>query len=300
MTLTASSSPVDSYQWYLDGNPISGATNASVTVGQNLSLGHYDLNVVVRKGTILSSTSTEFNVVRQMTFGSSGSGSGQLGSPWGIALDSSGRIYVADTYNNRVVRMDNMSGSGWTAYGSYGPNTGQFYDPLGGIAVDSSGRIYVADTYNNRIVRMDDMSGSGWTTLHPVSAPYQFTRPCGIAVDSSGRIYVADANNHRIVRMDDMNGSGWTSYGSYGSGTGQLSYPRGIAVDSNGRIYAADSGNNRITRMDDMSGSGWTTYGTAGSASGQFRIPNGIVVDAFSRIYVADTNNCRIVSFSFP
>jgi sugar lactone lactonase YvrE len=132
-----------------------------------------------------------------------GSGYGEFYSPRGIAVDSGGRIYVADTYNNRIARMDDISGVGWTTLGgtTSGSDPGQFFLP-GGIALDSSGRIYVADTYNNRIVKMNDMSGSGWTTFGAYgTGPGQFIVPGGIALDSKGRVYVADTGNYRIVRV---------------------------------------------------------------------------------------------------
>jgi hypothetical protein len=99
----------------------------------------------------------------QITYGVGGGGVGQLYGAYGIALDSSRRIYVADTYNCRVVRIDNMSGANWTTYGgTCGSGQGQFSDPQG-IAVDATGRIYVMDTNNSRLVRIDDMNGTNWT-----------------------------------------------------------------------------------------------------------------------------------------
>src|SRR5437867_4154659 len=100
------------------------------------------------------------------------------------------KIYVADESNNRIVRMDDMTGTGWTVLGGppagSGPN--QFNSPSG-IFV-SAGQIYVADWNNNRIVRMNDMTGAGWTELGMFgSGPNQFNGPFGIFV-SAGQIYV--------------------------------------------------------------------------------------------------------------
>src|SRR5579864_7453020 len=101
----------------------------------------------------------------QITYGSQGSGVGQFYGAYGIALDSQGRIYVADTYNCRVVRIDDMKGTNWTTFGgTCGSGQKQFYDPMG-IAVDSLGRIYVLDGSNSRVVRIDDMTGANWTTF---------------------------------------------------------------------------------------------------------------------------------------
>jgi DNA-binding beta-propeller fold protein YncE len=75
---------------------------------------------------------------------------------WGIAVDATGKIYVADNGNCRIVRMDNISGKKWTSYGTCGSGTGQFSSPKG-LWVDAGG-IYVADSGNNRIVSMADMT----------------------------------------------------------------------------------------------------------------------------------------------
>ena len=82
----------------------------------------------------------------------------------GIALDAQGRIYVADSENNRIVRIDDIAGGAWTTFGGSGGGPATFHVPWG-IAVDARGRIYVADSENDRIVRIDDMSGAGWTVL---------------------------------------------------------------------------------------------------------------------------------------
>jgi DNA-binding beta-propeller fold protein YncE len=82
-------------------------------------------------------------------WGSNGSADGQLYNPYGVAVDSSGYVYVADTYNNRVQKFDS-NGTYITKWGSNGSADGQFYYPYD-VAVDSSGYVYVADSYNNRI-----------------------------------------------------------------------------------------------------------------------------------------------------
>jgi len=147
----------------------------------------------------------------QITYGGQGGGAGGFYGAYGIALDTLGRIYVADTYNCRVVRMDNMQGANWTTYGgTCGSAPGEFYDPQG-IAVDSAGRIYVMDTGNSRFVRINDMTGAGWTTFGSVgSGVNQFLSFTWVTVDAANHIYVADTGNLRIVRFDDMTGTNWT------------------------------------------------------------------------------------------
>src|ERR1022692_4796647 len=205
-------------------------------------------------------------------------------------------LYIADTYNNRIVRMDDMTGDNWIALGSRGGGTNQFRNPWG-IAVDAAGKIYVTDNVNCRVVRMDDMSGTNWTSVgHCGSGGHQFNNPTGLFVDSAGKIYIADMNNFRLVRMDNMAGTNWTTFGSSGTGTNQFSSPLAVSLDSTGRIYAADMLENRIVRFDDMLGTNWTVLGgTFGAGVNQFINPYGVFVDPYGTIFVADTHDNRIV-----
>jgi hypothetical protein len=130
--------------------------------------------------------------------GSKGTGPGQLECPEKIAVDASGRIYVAD--RNRIVRMNDITGNGWTAFGTYGSGNGQF-NYIRGIAVDKKNRIYVSDFFNSRIVRMDDINGAGW-------AEYRAASPEGVAVDNYDRLYIALPIENKIVRLDDISGAG--------------------------------------------------------------------------------------------
>src|SRR5205809_39218 len=183
------------------------------------------------------------------------------------------KIYVADESNNRIVRMDDMAGTGWTPFGVFGSGMNQFKFPSG-IYVSAAGQIFVTDTSNHRIVRMDNMIGAGWTALGGPSSGSgmsQFNAPFGIFV-SAGQIYVADTSNHRIVRMNTMTGTGWTEFATSGSGMNQFNGPFGVFVSA-GQIFVADTFNTRIVRINDMTGTGWTPFGTPGSGMNQFNLP---------------------------
>jgi len=132
--------------------------------------------------------------------GGPGSGVGQLEHPEHTAIDPMGRIYVAD--GNRIVRMNDITGNGWTAFGSHGGGRGQF-NSITGLAVDSKGRIYASDYFNNRIVKIDDITGAGW-------AEYRtgISHPRGVATDMYDRLYVALPRADRVLRMDDITGAG--------------------------------------------------------------------------------------------
>ena len=204
-------------------------------------------------------------------------------------------LYVADTGNNRIVRIDDMKGDNWIALGSFGAGSNQFNQPWG-IAVDAAGKIYVTDGGNCRVVRMDDISGTNWTSFGQCgSGSLQFNNPTGLFVDSAGKIYVTDTGNNRVVRVNDIAGDGWTAYGAAGNGTGQFASPEGVAVDPAGKIYVADQNNSRVVRMDDMSGTNWTTLGAPGTGTNSFSSPIAISLDGAGRIYVDDWYFAQIV-----
>jgi streptogramin lyase len=254
--------------------PASATTQASF----NLVPGDHLLKVSVRAGSscILASASSHFYIA------------------------GNNIIYVGDGYtptsqSNRIVRMSDMTGLGWTTFGSSGSGVNQFSFPRG-IFVYSIDRIYVADESNHRIATFQGMTGAAWTTFGTQGyGTNQFADPVGITLDRHMKIYVTDAWAHRVVRIDDMNGTNWTTLGSMGSGTQQFNAPAGVVVDGTDRIYVVDSVNGRIVRMNDMTGSNWTTFGTPGSGQNQFDTPGWIALDASGRIYVSDSNNCRIV-----
>lgn len=202
-------------------------------------------------------------------------------------------VYITDTYNYRIVRIDDMTGDNWTAIGKSGAGKYQFGLPWG-LYVDAAGKIYVTDSTNCRVVRMDDISGKNWTSLGQCgSGSLQFNNPTGVSVDSSGRIYVADTGNSRVVRVNGIGGGQWTTFGAAGSGTGQFNQPEGVAVDTSGKIYVADLGNARLVRMDNMNGTNWTTC--SGNGTDQFGSPTAVTLDSTGRIYIVDTYANRIV-----
>ena len=128
-------------------------------------------------------------------WGTQGSGDGQFDRPLGIAVDSSGNVYVADMCNHRIQKFTS-SGVFVAKWGAYGTGDGQFLYPQG-IAVDSLGNVYVADQYNNRIQKFNSNGDylTQWGTQG--SGDGQFDIPIGVAVDSLGNVYVTDTN-HRI------------------------------------------------------------------------------------------------------
>jgi len=147
--------------------------------------------------------------------------------PNGIAVDSSGNVYVIDN-DNHVTKFGSRGGSFMTQWGGSGKGNGQFNQP-GGIAVDSSDNVFVTDVSNNRIQKFDSNGNflAQWGGFGKGNG--QFSGPQGIAVDSSDDVFVTDYGNGRVEKFD-ANGNYLTQWGVF-------SYsPGGVAVDSTGNF----------------------------------------------------------------
>ncbi len=160
---------------------------------------------------------------------------GYDGTPYDIAVDRAGTVYVTQRENNTVRKLTTRGTEIW---GSGGSGDGQFSHPTG-IAVDASGNVYVADTGNNRIQKFHStgLYLLQWGSYG--STDGVFNAPEGVAVDAYGHIYVADTGNKRIQKFSP-DGTFLLKWGSGGTGNGQLSVPTGIAADSWGNLYVAD------------------------------------------------------------
>ncbi len=194
-------------------------------------------------------------------------GAGQFNGPWGVAVDASGTVYVADTVNNCIFKVT-AAGVVTTLAGS-----DQFNSPQG-VAVDASGNVYVADVGYNCIFKVT--AAGVVTTLAD-----QFYSPQGVAVDASGNVYVADVGYNCIFKVT-VAGEVTTL-----AGPDQFSAPYGVAVDASGNVYVADVGYNCIFKV--------TAAGEVTTLAGpdQFNTAYGVAVDASGNVYVADSGyNC--------
>ncbi|MFD2170479.1 S-layer homology domain-containing protein [Tumebacillus lipolyticus] len=234
--------------------------------------------------------------------GGAGGGLGEFYSPGGLALDSGGNLYVADTLNDRIQKLTVATGK-WSEWIYQGPvpgtELGEFSYPSA-VAVDRSQNVYVADFDNNRLQKLD-ASTDVWEEIGDGqgSGLGQFDGPTDVALDSDGNLYVADMHNHRIQKLDVSAGI-WSEWkkngGGQGSGLGEFAYPSGVAVDGSGNLYVADN-NHRIQRLDAANNS-WSEWkkpgGGSGSGLGEFKNPYSVEVDSKGNVYVADSGNHRI------
>jgi len=253
-------------------------------------------------------------------------GAARFSYPAGIAVDSSGNLYVADEIND-TIRKILPNGSVSTLAGSPGVSgtadgagaVAQFTNPSG-VAVDSSGNVYVADNSNHTIREIapdgtvSTLAGSPGVsgTANGVAGAARFSYPAGVALDGSGNVLVADFGNDTI-REIAPNGTVSTLAGSPGvpgaadgtDGTAQFLHPSGLAVDSSGDIYVADEYNDTIREMtpDGLVVTYAGTPGVSGTTDGagevaQFNLPVGVTVDGSGNVYVADFGNDTIRKIS--
>ncbi len=140
--------------------------------------------------------------------GQAGHGSGEFNHPSAVAVDGGGNAYVADTYNNRIVKLS-PTGAVLGEWGSRGSGDGRFHSPTG-VAVDAAGNVYVSDSENNRIEAFD--SEGHYLYQWGVHGPGvgEFSQPTAVAVDCNGDVYVADTDNNRVQRfnLSSANGPG--------------------------------------------------------------------------------------------
>ena len=280
-----------------------------------------------------------------------------LNSPRSVAVDSAGNVFIADTDNQRIRRVDaaskvitTVAGNGNLNFsGDNGPATSaELANPLG-IAVDASGYLFIADTQNQRIRRVDaatqniiTVAGNGCagygvsglncgTTNDPAAedgvpatnASLNF--PQSVAVDGARNLYyIADLGNQRIRRVGAVTqiittvaGNGCAGYAFSGTpcvsdpsaGDGalataaSLSSPTGVALDASGNLYIADQNNQRIRKVDAMTQIITTVAGTGtmgfngdglSATSANLNYPSGVAVDLSGNLYIADIFNQRI------
>jgi subtilisin family serine protease/streptogramin lyase len=218
-------------------------------------------------------------------FGSAGTGNGQFAETYGIAIDASGNLWVADTGNNRIQKF-NAKGEYLSQFGG----SLQLNWPTG-IAIDASGNLWVADTGNTRVVKYNAKGEYLAKFGTEGSGNGQFQVPLDLAIDASGNLWVTDAITNRVQKFDSS-GKYLAQFGSSGTGNSQFTEAFGIDIDASGNLWVVDSPS-RIQKFD-SSGKYLAQFGSYGSGNGQFKSPTGIEVDSAGNVWVADGENNRV------
>ena len=228
------------------------------------------------------------------SFGTHGSGQGQLQSPTGVALDCDGNILVVDNRNHRIQKFS-ADGQFLAAVGSEGSDHLQFSEPRGIAFNKSNKKMYVVEAGNNRvqIILNSDLTFSS-TFGKKGCGKGQFDRPICAAFDSSGNVYVTNKNNHR-VQVFTAEGKFLRMFGGCGRGKGELKHPLGVAIDTRDMVYISDE-NNRVSVFT-SGGQLVTSFGRKGKGAGEFDYPFGMTVDSCGVVCVCDADNSRIQLF---
>jgi sugar lactone lactonase YvrE len=238
--------------------------------------------------------------------------SAALNFPSGVALDGAGNLYIGDSSNNRVRKVDSsgvittIAGNGSGGFsGDGGPATAaQLFFPVG-LAFDGAGNLYLADLSNNQVRKVDTLG-----MISSVPGTAAFHNPFGVAVDSVGNLYVAYTNSNVVNKIDTSGvttivaGNGTQGFaGDNGSATrAELDLPAGVALDSAGNLYIADQSNSRIRRVDasgiitTFAGNG--TLGATGdggpATSAELNDARGVLVDDAGNVLIADGENNQV------
>ncbi len=260
------------------------------------------------------------------SFGSAdGTGSAaRFNNPGGVAVDSSGNLYVADA-GNSTIREITPVGTNWVvttlagtaAYGSTdGTGSAARFNQPQGLALDSAGNAYVGDSMNYTVRKVTPAGvvttlaglAGAFGTADGAGSAARFEYPMCVAVDSAANLYVTDydANTIRKVTpagvVTTLAGSAGNSGSADGTGTNALfNSPYGVAVDSAGTVYVADRGNDTIRKVT-PAGVVTTLAGSAGNSgcadgtgtNALLSEPYGVAVDSAGNVYVTDANNNAI------
>ncbi len=252
----------------------------------------------------------------------------ELNAPQGLAVDSSGNVFIADTGNNRIRRVDaatgsiaTIAGSGLTGFGGDGGQaTAASIDLPRAICLDSQGKnLYIADTRNHRIRRVDLLTGiivtvagdgrQGFSGDGALATAASLDSPDSMALNPSGDLYIADTRNQRVRQVAAGTGMITTVLGSGARVAGQqaagsaLALPRGLIADAQGNLYIAEAGNHRLLRMDAKTGSvsvvaGSSTQGFSGDGapaiSASLDSPRAVAFSPNGLVTIADSGNQRV------
>jgi len=216
-------------------------------------------------------------------------GSG-FNNPWGVAVDGSGNVFVADAGNNLVKEI--VAVSGVVSSSSTVKTIGSGFNNPWGVAVDGSGNVFVADAGNNLVKEIVAVSGvvSSSSTVKTIGSG--FNLPQGVAIDGNGNVFVANYGDSAVEEIVAIGGvvSSSSTVKTIGSG---FTNPGGVAVDGSGNVFVVDYGDSAVKEIVAVGGvvSSSSTVNAIGSG---FANPGGVAVDGSGNVFVADYGNSAV------
>ncbi|MGH7739881.1 MAG: NHL repeat-containing protein [bacterium] len=234
--------------------------------------------------------------------GQVGNGRGQFNYPRGIAVGTQGNIYIADSRNHRIQKLNGKTGKFMLEFGGFADvmgdpkklvtdSTGKLNEP-NGVAVGPAGLIYVVDTWNQRI-QVFTKSGK---FKRAFTAPGGFYGPRELTVDANGNVYVADTGKHRIVKFNPK-GVKIGAWGQKGDKPGEFNEPIGLAFGPAGNLYVADRLNFRI-QVFDPNGVFIRQWPVHGWSKDQVDMEPHLAIDKEAGIlYATDGKNSQILCY---
>lgn len=211
-------------------------------------------------------------------------------SPWGIASNGEGKVYVVDAASRGIVVYD-MNKQTVTELGG-GMYAGMFKSPID-ADIDASGNIYISDSGKNNVFAFSRDEGP----LMTIGTSENMNWPVGIGIDRRlNRLYVANSHGHNVAVFDLAGGKHLFSFGGRGSAEGRFSFPTDVAVNSKGDVYVADSMNARI-QVFDSEGKFKLMFGTRGDAMTSFKLIKSISINRDDYVFISDAMANRIMVF---
>jgi hypothetical protein len=266
------------------------------------------------------------------TAGFSGDGgaatSAALYEPWGVAVDLTGNLFIADDYYGRIRKVDKngiittVAGGKYNGLGNGGAATNAELSAPKAVAVDATGNLFIADTIN-WLIRKVDTNGiisavagngtNGYSGDGGAATNAELNWPEGVAVDAIGNLFIGDLENRRVRKVSTdgiittvAGNGGWGYSGDGGAATNaEVASPQGVAVDATGNLFIADLYNNVIRKVDTngiittVAGNGYgARYNTGGysgdggaATNAELNEPAGVALDAIGSVFIADSYN---------
>jgi|GEM_PF-5870649 len=245
----------------------------------------------------------------------------KLNAPSGVLIDAQGNLIIADTYNQRIRKVNmntsiitTLAGTGVTGFLD-GPVLQARLDVPQSLAADVNGNLYLSEYVNRRIRKITGttittvVGNGGYDGDGSLATEASLKNPQGVAVDAIGNLYIADMLNQRIRKVDYLTkniltiaGDGSNQYGGDGglASNAQLYWPRTIVLDKDENLFIADAANHRVRKIDKITGiittvagNGSPSYQGDGGLATNASIynPIGLAFDSQGNLYIADTNN---------